>query len=258
MLHFSKQSYFGQGTCSGEVRCSCRTSVAAAPCSQHSSTCSCFWAQSHHSLQDHRVNFHLFSLLLRTTISHHNKRGGNTWSLGLGTKANRKRLAPKMLTCRELECRLPIFGSIWKGKGNQPGWHVWFADVLWLHHFLRLLSMLLFVNLGATPGVLLIVNELHFIEHAFLVVFPINDIFRDCKRHGWLQRRKVEMVEMLEVENWLSWKCNSGFVFENIRSCVWMLMKLPIYTTKVSEKYGNGINKLCQPFENFKEGITRF
>lgn len=116
MLHFSKQFYFGQGTCSEEVRCSCRTSVAAAPCSQHSSTCSCFWAQSHHSLQDHRVNFHLFSLLLRTTISHHNKRGGNTWSLGLGTKVDRKRLAPNMLTCRELSADCQFWALFGRGR----------------------------------------------------------------------------------------------------------------------------------------------
>lgn len=37
-----------------------------------------------------------------------------------------------------------------------------------------------------------------------------------------------------------------------------MLMKLPIYIAKVSEKYGNGINEPCQHFEHLNEGITRF
>lgn len=36
------------------------------------------------------------------------------------------------------------------------------------------------------------------------------------------------------------------------------LVRLPIHTAKVSEKYGHGVNKLCQPFEHFKEGITSF
>lgn len=75
-LHLSKQSYFGQGACSEEVS----FSVALSPCSQPSSTCSHFWPENHHSLQDHRDNFHLSSLLLRTTISHHNRKGGSIWA----------------------------------------------------------------------------------------------------------------------------------------------------------------------------------
>lgn len=112
MLHLSKQSYFEQGACSEEMRFSCRISVAVTPCFQLSSTCSHFWAQNHRNLQDHRDNFHLSSLLLRITVSHHKKRGGNTCSLGLGTKADRKGLSPKMLNCREQQCRLPVLDPI--------------------------------------------------------------------------------------------------------------------------------------------------
>lgn len=163
-----------------------------------------------------------------------------------------------MLTCRDQECRQPF---IWKEKGHKPGCHVQLVDLDWLHHFLRLLSTFLFVTLGDTPGVLFIVttlNELQVFEHAFFfVVFSINDIFRECKRHGPFQRRKAEVFILLEVENCLSWNCNSGLVFEKGRPCVCMLMKLPIYIAKVSEKYGNGINEPHQHFEHLNEGINK-
>lgn len=101
MLHLSKQSYFGQGACSEEVS----FSVALSPCSQPSSTCSHFWPENQPSGSQRQ-----FPPVL-TPLEDHNispqQERREHLSLGLGTKAERNGLAPKMLN-RSAGCQFWI------------------------------------------------------------------------------------------------------------------------------------------------------